>query len=190
MHETSWYCTHCGAANNEQAQFCFACKQARSEFQEQLLHGRYQTVSVVGTGGFGMVYKALDVQVANHIVAVKQIHLRGLPPQKAIEATDAFNREIQILTLLNNPHLPRIYDSFTDPEHWYLVMSAKAAGHPTKLKGCPAIFQLCKRILSCNRLPDNQSMNIVGSFVGVDRLQVIRVATDWIFQRDAVRAQH
>jgi serine/threonine protein kinase len=122
MHETSWYCTHCGAANNEHTQVCFACKQARSEFQEQLLHGRYQTVSVVGTGGFGMVYKAFDVQAANRVVAVKQIHMRGLPPQKVIEATDAFNREIQILTPLNNPHLPHIYDSFTDPEHWYLVM--------------------------------------------------------------------
>jgi hypothetical protein len=103
---------HCGAANNEHTQVCFACKQARSEFQEQLLHGRYQTVSVVGTGGFGMVYKALDVQAANRVVAVKQIHMRGLPPQKVIEVTDAFNREIQILTPLNNPHLPRIYDSF------------------------------------------------------------------------------
>src|SRR5579884_1235284 len=111
MHETSWYCMHCGAANNEHTQVCFACKQARSEFQEQLLHGRYQTVSVVGTGGFGMVYKALDVQAANRVVAVKQIHMRGLSPQTGTEVTAAIIREIRTLSPLNIQHLPRIYDS-------------------------------------------------------------------------------
>src|SRR5437763_1808889 len=43
-------------------------------------------------------------------------------PQENIEATDGFNREVQILSTLAHAHLPRIHAHFTDPEHWYIVM--------------------------------------------------------------------
>src|SRR2546425_1902469 len=56
------------------------------------------------------------------IIAIKQVNLRGLSPQEIIEATDGFHREVLLLSTLAHVNLPRIYDSFTDPEHWYLVM--------------------------------------------------------------------
>jgi WD40 repeat protein len=79
----------------------------------------------VGTGGFGAVYKAGDTFVAGQstdIIAIKQVNLRGLTAQEIIEATDGFHREVLLLSNLKHVNLPRIYDSFTDPEHWYLVM--------------------------------------------------------------------
>ncbi|HLL78056.1 MAG TPA: protein kinase [Ktedonobacteraceae bacterium] len=127
MHVTSWFCATCGASNDSTLATCFACGQlrkddAREDVGMDVLQDRYRLLSQVGTGGFGVVYKAIDTQNEDRLVAVKQINLRGLSPQKMIEATDAFNREIQLLSPLRHPNLPRIYDHFTDPDHWYLVM--------------------------------------------------------------------
>ncbi len=87
-----------------------------------MLNGRYRIISQVGTGGFGAVYKAADSPYGDRPVAVKEISLYGLKAQEAIEATDTFNREVSLLSGLTHPNLPRVYDHFTDPEHWYLVM--------------------------------------------------------------------
>ena len=121
------YCPSCGAANAPDHAACFACKQPlalhiATDEQINLLHNRYQLLTQVGMGGFGAVYKALDPGNQNRPVAVKQINLRGLTPQEAIEATDGFNREVQMLSQLSHAHLPRIHAHFTDPEHWYVVM--------------------------------------------------------------------
>src|SRR5579859_5273727 len=55
-------------------------------------------------------------------VAIKQINLASLSSRQIIDATDSYNREVTLLSRLSHPNLPRIYDHFTDPEHWYLVM--------------------------------------------------------------------
>ncbi len=141
MLPASRYCSNCGAANPLSAVSCHSCgfslkttmpllpepetaavahKTAHLK-PDQLLEGRYRIVSQVGAGGFGAVYKAEDVQNSNRLVAVKEIGLSGLTSQQAIEATDAFNREVMILSDLKHPNIPRIYAHFTDPEHWYLV---------------------------------------------------------------------
>jgi len=125
MIPSSLYCPTCGAANAADSLVCFACKQPLSTTlndNTSLLQERYHILTQVGKGGFGAVYRAEDTQAHNNIVAVKQINLRGLTPQETIEATDAFNREVSLLTNLDHPNLPHIYDNFTDPEHWYLVM--------------------------------------------------------------------
>lgn len=83
---------------------------------------RYRLISVLGEGGFGKVYQAEDTFAGNALVAIKSINLSGLSATQMIEATDGFNREVQLLSNLSHPHLPRIHDHFTDPEHWYLVL--------------------------------------------------------------------
>jgi len=120
------YCPHCGAANAEENQLCFSCQSplghADPATSDVLLNGRYQLLTQVGSGGFGGVYRAVDTFEAGHIVAVKQINLRGLSTQEAIEATDGFNREVRLLSTLHHPNLPVIQNTFTDTENWYLVM--------------------------------------------------------------------
>lgn len=144
------YCEACGAANEPTAEQCFACQQAFIDENIEgvesaqaptandgdnrdaaldsrlaagsLLQERYKIVQEVGTGGFGSVYRASDTLFGNRMVAIKEIRLQGLKPNEVIDATDTFNREASILSELRHPNLPRIYDSFTAPEHWYLVM--------------------------------------------------------------------
>src|SRR5579884_2401880 len=130
------FCDHCGADNADTATACFACQHplntTPSQFHQTittgdlltintLLKGRYRIMSRVGQGGFGSVYKATDTQQGRY-VAVKEINLSKLKPQEIIEATDAFNREVSALSQLQHPNLPVMYDHFTDPDHWYLIM--------------------------------------------------------------------
>ena len=135
------YCSNCGAAIPPSSMSCSGCglslnvttplpPEPESAVTSQsvhlqpghLLEGRYRIVSQVGTGGFGAVYKAEDTRHHNRLVAIKQIGLSGLKSEQVIEATDAFNREVMLLSDLKDPHIPRIYGQFTDPEHWYVVM--------------------------------------------------------------------
>ncbi len=127
---TERYCRDCGAINTQEDEHCFACGIAlRAEdhalavdaHKVDLLCQRYRLQSQVGAGGFSAVYKAEDTTTGK-IVAVKAISLRGLTAQEKIEATDAFNREVGLLSTLRHRHLPQILDHFTDTECWYVVM--------------------------------------------------------------------
>ena len=149
-----FFCNECGAANPGDALYCFACHHpidtatAQAVTQDSfsptpvpvvpasmapvqvtcstptLLNNRYETISEVGQGGFGVVYKARDTFSKSRLrlVAIKQINLRSLSSRQIIEATDSYNREVTLLSRLTHINLPSIYDHFTDPEHWYLVM--------------------------------------------------------------------
>ncbi len=121
-----------------------------------LLVGRYRILAKVGEGGFGVVYQSRDTQHRGRLVAIKQIDLGALSPRQIIEATDSYNREVTILSRLHHRNLPRIYDHFTDPTHWYLVMqyiegetlddSFKGAkdGHLSMKEVLSIGIQLCK----------------------------------------------
>ncbi|MFL5627030.1 MAG: serine/threonine protein kinase [Ktedonobacteraceae bacterium] len=126
------YCVSCGAANALAAETCFACGLSLkitaplspeiSRHDNRLLMGRYHILTQVGKGGFSAVYKAEDRRLNNQHVAIKAITLSGLKPHEIIEATEAFNREMQLLSDLKHPNLPHIYNHFADKECWYLVM--------------------------------------------------------------------
>src|SRR5437868_6827577 len=127
------YCSSCGAANTPEATLCFACGlslkitaplslETTSSNYRYLLQQRYRILAQVGKGGFSAVYKAVDTLFDDHLVAIKAITLSGLKPQEMIEATEAFNREMMLLSGLKHPNLPRIYSHFSDAECWYLVM--------------------------------------------------------------------
>ena len=130
------YCAHCGAANAAENTICVACHLALTEeaSQDTLLHERYRLLTQVGAGGFGGVYRALDMAEGSQIVAIKQITLRGLSTQEMIEATDGFYREVRLLSNLKHPNLPTIRDTFTDAESQAMPMdwsiSGQSAGIP------------------------------------------------------------
>ena len=89
---------------------------------QTLFRNRYFIMRKVGTGGFGSVYQARDTQNGDRLVALKEVCLQGLHPQEMLEVTAAFQREVSVLSHLHHPHLPRVYEHFQTPGHWYLVM--------------------------------------------------------------------
>jgi serine/threonine protein kinase len=138
MLAASFYCPHCGAANDTQATECFACGHTLSDallpssngaspatsgtLPQVLLRQRYRVLAQVGKGGFGAVYKAADTQLGHRVVAVKEMSQIGLSTQELSEATESFQREAMLLASLKHPNLPRVYDQFIEESRWYLVM--------------------------------------------------------------------
>src|SRR5215469_8925919 len=141
------FCDECGAALPAQATSCAVCRHyfgTASPTQPvqatkaalppplaastgalrpgMLFAQRYRILDKVGEGGFGVTYKAEDLDHHRWLVAIKQINLSLLTPQQMIEVTDTFNREVGYLSRLKHDSIPRIYDHFTDPDHWYIVM--------------------------------------------------------------------
>ncbi len=87
-----------------------------------LFRNRYYIIGAVGAGGFGSVYKATDTQSGDRLVAIKEVNLLGLHAHAVVEATNAFQREVSLLSQLDHPNLPHVYEHFQYPGHWYLVM--------------------------------------------------------------------
>ena len=90
--------------------------------QGVLLHGRYRLGSTIGSGGYSAVYRGRDTQAGERTVAIKQITLHGMGTEETIEATNTYNREVEALSTLSHPQVPHLYDHFSDPGHWYLVL--------------------------------------------------------------------
>ena len=80
------------------------------------LNGRYQILSVLGQGGMGFVYHAIDTNL-NIEVAIKE----NLFTTK--EYAEQFKQEARLLASLRHPNLPRVTDYFVIEEQGqYLVM--------------------------------------------------------------------
>jgi len=81
-----------------------------------LLNNRYRILDILGQGGMGAVYRAMDENL-NVTVAVKENSFFS------DEYARQFQREAQILASLRHPNLPRVFDYFViDQQGQYLVM--------------------------------------------------------------------
>src|SRR5262249_3599656 len=80
--------------------------------------GPYEIVSLVGEGGMGQVYKALDARL-NRTVAIKVL------PQHVSANVDVrarFEREARALASLSHPHICSVFDVGQQAGTDYLVM--------------------------------------------------------------------
>jgi serine/threonine-protein kinase len=88
------------------------------------LSSRYQIQEVIGHGGAGTVYKALDTQL-DRPVAIKKLHtVDGSASQSAIiqNATASLLREAKTLSAIQHPNIVTLYDMGVDEEGPYVVM--------------------------------------------------------------------
>ncbi|MEM1552920.1 MAG: serine/threonine-protein kinase [Candidatus Bathyarchaeia archaeon] len=83
-----------------------------------ILNNRYIVMHVLGFGGFGAVYLALDQRLNNRKVAVKEL----LQTEPSI--VQQFETEAKILATLSHTALPKAYDWFKQfgSDRYYLVM--------------------------------------------------------------------
>src|SRR5262249_28291434 len=88
-----------------------------------VLHkGRFLIVEHIGSGGMAAVYEALDLQLNQRFVAVKEMSQNGLIGPDLQQAISAFTREAEMLSQLKHAGLPHIYGQFEDRGRRYLVM--------------------------------------------------------------------
>ncbi len=82
---------------------------------ETILQGRYRIVRLLGQGGMGAVYEAID-QRLDTTVALKETLFADERLRKQ------FEREAKLLAGMHHPALPRVSDHFAEGEGQFLVM--------------------------------------------------------------------
>src|SRR5688500_5998477 len=81
-----------------------------------LLQNRYLIVHLIGKGGMGEVYLAVDQRLGSAIALKRTLH--GDDSQLG----DAFEREARTLARLRHPALPKVSDHFIENGNQFLVM--------------------------------------------------------------------
>jgi serine/threonine protein kinase len=81
-----------------------------------ILHGRYRIERVLGSGGFGHVYLAVDLQSSQQY-AVKEYLVSGSSGQAQLQ------HEASVLSHLHHPNLPAFREAFSERGHYYVVLS-------------------------------------------------------------------
>ena len=84
--------------------------------QNTLIQNRYLVVHLIGKGGMGEVYLAVDQRLGS-AVALKRTFFAGDEM-----LGNAFEREARTLARLRHPVLPKVSDHFTENQEQYLVM--------------------------------------------------------------------
>ena len=130
-------CPKCGATLRPNAKFCRECgyrftgiatsrpEGGLSSLQVgQVLAGRYKIVQVVGGGGMGAVFKAVDTHLKTReepegrLAAIKAI-LNTDDPELLAAAVE----EREMLIRLDHPNIVRIYDIVEEKGVPYIVMA-------------------------------------------------------------------
>jgi serine/threonine-protein kinase len=95
-----------------------------------ILNNRYEIVRKIGGGGMGAVYLALDRNLGGVERAVKEMVQSSIEEEQQKKAVEDFKRESMILTTLDHPSIPTIYDYFFDEaaSRFYLVMKYVSGG--------------------------------------------------------------
>ena len=81
-----------------------------------VLNGRYRIERVLGSGGFGHVYLAVDLST-NQQYAVKEYLVTGSSGQEQLK------HEARVLSQLHHPNLPAFQDAFIEQGRYYVVLN-------------------------------------------------------------------
>lgn len=105
-----------------------------------VLNGRYEIIRKIGGGGMGAVYLASDNNLGGVLRAVKEMVQSYIEETQQDKAINDFKRESMILSTLDHPAIPTIYDYFYDEKEsrFYLVMKYISGGDLSgKLRSTP-----------------------------------------------------
>ena len=81
-----------------------------------LLHNRYRVLEILGQGGMGSIYRAVDDNLGVEVAVKENLFTTE-------EYARQFRREAIILASLRHPNLPRVSDHFViEDQGQYLIM--------------------------------------------------------------------
>jgi serine/threonine-protein kinase len=112
----------------------------RTRSEGTVLKDRYEIVRKIGGGGMGAVYLALDKNLGGVERAVKEMVQSNIEEDQHAKAIEDFKRESMILSSLDHPSIPTIYDYFFDDAEgrFYLVMKYISGGDlAARLRAAP-----------------------------------------------------
>ncbi len=88
----------------------------------QVIHNRYKIITLLGQGGMGSVYEAMDLTL-NVPCALKEMEpYPGTQGTALPQLREQFQQEARLLAELRHPNVPRVTDHFEDDGNAYLVM--------------------------------------------------------------------
>lgn len=83
--------------------------------------GRYELLGEIGRGGMGVVYRALHPETGQ-FVAIKQLVLDNIAPEKKAEFKDRFKREAYTIARLKHPNIVDVLDICVEGDWFFYVM--------------------------------------------------------------------
>jgi hypothetical protein len=95
-----------------------AVAEIRQDMSGRLI-GNYRIVDYIGSGGFGSVFRAEDVNTPGRVVAIKELHKKHT--RNAV-IKQRFFQEAVAMARLDHPNLPRLFTFGEDNGSYYLVM--------------------------------------------------------------------
>ncbi len=103
------YCSkqHLNQGNNR---FCTQCGEPLPLSPQQMIDNRYQIVRILGQGGFGRSYLALDTKSQKQCV-LKEFAPQVEAKQDLQKAKELFEREASVLRTLQHSQIPRFHSS-------------------------------------------------------------------------------
>ena len=81
--------------------------------------GRYRQVRLLGAGGMGEVWLALDEELGERPVAIKRMHLRELADAEDVAR---FQREMRLAARMQHPNIATVFTTGTDNGIPFMVM--------------------------------------------------------------------
>ena len=81
----------------------------------------YEVIKKIGEGAFGKIYKVKN-KASGDFRAMKQII------KAKVHNSETFKRELQILSIVDHPHIVRLFEFFEDEKYYYLIMELCSGG--------------------------------------------------------------
>ncbi|WP_051050603.1 serine/threonine-protein kinase [Pseudanabaena sp. PCC 6802] len=88
---------------------------------DTVLDSRYQIVKVLGQGGLGRTYLAVDNKRFDRNCVVKEFCPRNVSEAAIPKALELFEREAKTLDRLSHPQIPKFHGWFLQDNRWFLV---------------------------------------------------------------------